>query len=69
MKKKYRVIAKVDSDKFVKYNCNNLLRFALFLDQKFPEWRWFNVYEYRKEGNGNQLGNFTKNSRPVRAFL
>lgn len=69
MDKKYRVIAKVENDKFVKYKCNNLLKFANFLDTHFKDWRWFNVYEYRKEGDGLQLANFTKFKRPTKAFI
>jgi hypothetical protein len=67
--KKYKVIAKVSSDHFVRYNVNNLLAFALFLDSSFPNWRWFNVYAYTKEGDGQQLDSFTRNKRPARPFL
>jgi hypothetical protein len=63
--KKYKVIAKVDSEKFVKYNVNNLLLFAGFLDKSFPLWRWFNVYD----STGNQIDNFTSKSRPQRSKI
>lgn len=69
MKKKYKVIAKVDSDKFVKYNVNDLLKFTSFLDRKFENWRWFNVYEYRKKEDGLQIGSFTKKNRPTRKYI
>lgn len=69
MKKKYKVIAKVGNDKFVKYNVNNLRLFTAFLDRNFSNWRWFNVYRYTKDGSGEQLDNFTKNKRPTKAFL
>lgn len=68
-KKKYKVIAKVENDKFVKYNVNNLLLFTEFLDVNFNGWRWFNVYEYTKESNGTQLANFTTANRPTKRFL
>lgn len=68
-KKKYKVIAKVEKDKFVKYNVNNLLLFTEFLDVNFSGWRWFNVYKYTKEGNGLQLANFTALNRPTKRFL
>lgn len=68
-KKKYKVIAKVDSEKFVKYNVNDLLKFSLFLDNNFPEWRWFNVYDYVKDSSGGQIGSFTKNKRPTGKFI
>lgn len=67
--KKYKVIAKVGNDKFVKYNVNNLLLFAAFLDRNFKDWRWFNVFEYSKDDSGKQLANFTKNSRPRKRYL
>jgi len=67
--KKYKVIAKVENDKFVKYNVNNLVLFAAFLDKNFTDWRWFNVYEYKKAGDGIQLGNFTRHRRPERRFI
>lgn len=68
-KKKYKVVAKVGNDHFVKYNVNNLRMFALFLDRKFPDWRWFNVFEYTKDSSGQQLDSFTKNKRPTSGFI
>lgn len=68
-KKKYKVVAKVSSDHFVKYNVNNLILFTRFLDRNFPDWRWFNVYEYSKDGKGAQLDNFTRNKKPNKAFI
>jgi hypothetical protein len=67
--KKYKVIAKVDSEKFVKYNVNNLILFTQFLDTNFPNWRYFNVYRYAKDSNGEQIANFTKNNRPQNRYL
>jgi hypothetical protein len=69
MRKKYKVIAKVDSDKFVKYNVSNLMKFTEFLDVEFVGWRWFNVFRYEKSGNGEQIGNFTSINRPLRPYL
>lgn len=69
MAKKYRVIAKVGNDKFVKYHVNDLVRFTQFLDEKFRGWRWFNVYEYKKDGNGMQVGSFTNRDRPKSKFI
>ncbi|MDO1450729.1 hypothetical protein Q0590_30935 [Rhodocytophaga aerolata] len=67
--KKYKVIAKVDSKDFVRYNVNDLLKFTSFLDTQFPKWRWFNVYRYTKDGNGEQLQSFTSKNRPSHKFL
>lgn len=68
-KKKYKVIAKVDSEKFVKYNVNNLVKFSEFLDKNYIGWRWFNVYRYDRDSNGEQLANFTSNNRPIKPYL
>ncbi len=67
--KKYKVIAKVGNDRFVKYNVNNLVQFASFLDRQFPDWRYFNVYTYTKDDSGEQVGNYTKNQRPTSRFV
>jgi hypothetical protein len=67
--KKYKVIAKVDNEKFVKYNVNNLVMFAKFLDTHFQGWRWFNVYEYTKDSTGKQLANYTNRNRPTQRFV
>lgn len=68
-KKKYKVIAKVDNDKFVKYNVNNLIKFCEFLDKEFSGWRWFNVYCYASNGLGEQIANYTTNNRPTSVFV
>ena len=67
--KKYKVIAKVGTDKFVKYNVNNLQLFTKFLDTTFPEWRYFNVYSHTKDGSGEQIANYTKNNRPISRYV
>ncbi|MBT34192.1 MAG: hypothetical protein CMO01_31395 [Thalassobius sp.] len=59
--RKYRCIAKVSGEKFVKYNTSNLLDFTDFLDKKYPNWRWFNVYNKKSR---KQIGSFTKKRRP-----
>lgn len=65
--KKYKVIAKVNDTKFVKYNVNNLLLFTDFLDKNFSDWRWFNVYA--KNESKEQIGNFTNKNRPTKRFI
>jgi hypothetical protein len=72
--KKYRVIVKIGdnadgSARCVKYNVNDLVRFAAFLDVSWPGWRWFNVYAYQKGNPGPQLANFTNRSRPAKRHL
>ena len=64
--KKYKIIAKVDNDKFVKYNVNNLLKFTNFLDKNYDKWRWFNVYD---KNTREQIGSFTNNKRPGTIFI
>jgi hypothetical protein len=72
--KKYRVIVKIGDNadgtaRCVKYNVNDLVRFASFLDVSWPAWRWFNVYAYQKGKPGVQLANFTNRSRPASRHL
>lgn len=67
--KKYRVIAKVGDEHFVKYRVNDLVKFTSFLDQMWPTWRWFNVHEYREGENGPQIANFTAKNRPTSRFV
>lgn len=66
MTKKYHCIAKVGNEKFVKYNVNNLMSFCRFLDDKFNDWRYFNVFS---KATKKQVGNFTKNNRPANKTL
>lgn len=71
--KKYRAIAKTGdnpdgSARCVRYCVNNLVKFAEFLDREHPTWRWVNVYEYRKDAQGRQLGSFTRNNRPTQPY-
>ncbi|MGB0864040.1 MAG: hypothetical protein ACPGXZ_14045 [Saprospiraceae bacterium] len=58
---KYKVIVKCDNEKFAKWNTSNLLSLVLFLNRKFPDWRYFNVYCKKSR---IQLDNFTKNKLP-----
>lgn len=64
--KKYKVIAKVGSNKFVKYNVNNLKTFTAFLDKDFSSWRWFNVFDKKTR---KQVANFTNKARPTSKHL
>ena len=69
MIKKYRCIVKVvdaTGDKFLKYRTNDLIKFTRFLDTKFPDWKWFNVYD---KTTGDQVGSFTINKRPGTRYV
>lgn len=61
---KYVCIVKVSDTDFVKYHVRNLINFSKFLDSKYPEWRWFNVFNAKTR---EQLANYTKNKRPLTA--
>lgn len=77
--KKYVCIAKVGNKglsintgkirwgaaKCIKHRLNDLLKYVAFLDAKHPTWTWFNVYANTGENKGVQIGNFTKNERPI----
>lgn len=69
---KYRVIAKITgkkadngNDQCVKYGTSDLISFTDFLDRKYPEWCWFNVFRYVRGGKGERLASFTKYKRPT----
>lgn len=64
--KKYKIIAKVSNDKFVKYNVNDLVSFSRFLDSKFIGWRWFNVFD---KVTGSQIASFTSNNKPTTKYI
>lgn len=67
---KYRCFVKIGNEDFVSYGyrfpIRNLKKFAEFLDKKYPNWRFFNVFDSR---SGAQVANFTKYRRPIRAGI
>ena len=73
-KKKYTVITKIGNlpngrADCVKYRVNNLLKYVKFLDEKYKNWTWSNIYSNKGSDKGIQLGSFTKNNRPVKATI
>jgi len=74
MSKKYKIIVKVSNKPdgtayCVKYRVNDLVKFTKFLDNKWPGWKWFNVYSNQGIDKGVQLTNFTKFNRPLTRFV
>lgn len=74
MSKRYTAIVKIGnksdgSAHCLKYRFDNLLNFTSFLDKKWQDWKWFNVYSNKGIDEGKQLSNFTKHNRPVSKFL
>lgn len=74
MSKRYKVIVKIGnkpdgSAHCLKYRVNDLKKFTTFLDQKWSEWKWFNVYANSGNDRGQQLANFTKFKRPDKRFV
>jgi hypothetical protein len=67
---RYRAIVKIGEKEFAKYGSlfpiRNLKKFADFLDKKFDNWRWFNVYDYNTK---LQIGNFTNRNKPTKASI
>ncbi len=59
-------ITKVESDKFVKYHVTNLLSFVKFLDTKFPNWRYINVFN---KDTQKQITSFTCKRRPTQRTI
>ena len=73
-RKKYIAIVKImnnpDASAYcVKYRFNDLLNFTKFLDKKWPDWKWYNLYTNTKRAYGVQLGNFTKYRRPTNKYI
>ena len=69
MAKRYTAIAKINNNSdgsayCVKYRFDDLLKFTKFLDEKWPEWKWYNVYSNLGINEGKQIGNFTNVNRP-----
>lgn len=50
-------------EKHLKYHVIDLLKFTLFLDKNYPNWKWFNVYDKRTR---EKLASFTINDRPTK---
>lgn len=58
------VIVKVGNEEFLKYEyVNNLVLFTRFLDTKYPDWRYMNVFDRETK---TQIGNFTKKNKPTK---
>lgn len=69
LSKKYKAIVKISNNPdgtahCVVYRFDDLLKFTQFIDVKWKDWKWFNVYSNRKETKGIQLGSFTKFNKP-----
>ncbi len=70
MAKRYTVIIKINNNPdgtahCIKYRVNDLVKLTRFLDKKWPQWKWFNVYSNIGANKGEQIANFTKNNRPI----
>jgi len=69
MSKRYTAIVKIKNKPdgtahCLKYRFDNLLNFTKFLDKKWSEWKWYNVYANVGINKGKQLANFTKFNKP-----
>lgn len=53
----------------VKYRFNNLLKFTEFLDKRWSEWKWFNVYSNKGMNKKKQIANFTNRNRPLKSSV
>jgi len=72
--KKYIAIVKIRNNSdgsayCIKYRFDNLLSFTKFLDDKWAEWRWYNVYSNKGKNKGMQLASFTKYRRPLNKYI
>jgi hypothetical protein len=72
--KKYKAIVKIKNNAdgsayCVKYRFNDLLKFTNFLDLKWQEWKWYNVFSNKKENKGLQIASFTKHNKPNSRYI
>lgn len=72
--KKYKAIVKIKNNQdgtafCVKYRFDDLLKFTNFLDSKWQEWKWYNVFSNKKQDKGQQIGSFTKHNKPNSRFI
>ena len=58
MKTTYLLWVKVNETETKSWHSPDLLNFQKFLDMKYPDWRFYNVYQ-----NDKQIASFTKNRR------
>jgi hypothetical protein len=59
----YTIIVKINNTDFAKYrNVSDIKRFTDFIDNKFPNWRWFNVFD---KNTKVQVSSYTKKNRPL----
>jgi hypothetical protein len=68
--RKYVAIVKIGNNPdgsahCVKYRFDDLVKFTKFLDAKWSEWKWFNLFDNRGPNKGEQIANYTKNNRPI----
>jgi hypothetical protein len=71
MTKRYIAIVKIRNNPdrsayCVRYHFNDLLKFTKFLNEKWPDWKWYNVYSNDGENKGSQIGNYNNKRRPTK---
>jgi len=72
--KKYIAIVKIRNNKdgtakCVKYRFDNLLKFTEFLDRKWSEWKWYNVFSNGGNNKKTQIANFTNRNKPTKSHV
>ena len=72
--KRYVAIVKISNNSdgtayCVKYRFNDLLKFTDFLDKKWSEWKWYNVFSNRGDNKKRQIANYTNKKRPVKSSV
>lgn len=68
MSRRYSVIAKIGigNEHYKWRQVTNLLRFTAFLDSKYPNWKYFNVYCSKSK---DELARFTCNAKPTKPLV
>ena len=53
----------------VKYRFDDLLKFTRFLDEKWSEWKWYNIFSNQGRNKGTQIANYTNKKRPTKSSV
>ena len=59
--KKFVTISKIGKDQFVKYRVNDLYNFTKFIVNKYPEFRYSNIFSNTGSNKGQLIYTFGKN--------
>ena len=66
IQKKVRAFVKIDNSRFFTWHVTNLISFCKFLDKRYSDWRYFNLYDCQ---TNEQIASYSKNNRPKTEWI